>query len=97
MSHRSRRQPAPGPPANGHGRDPIATLADQPAAGRPAAGPAPIEPLLLHPPQAAHYLGISDRKLWQLTKDGAVRSVRIGRSVRYDRRDLIAYVDTLRR
>jgi excisionase family DNA binding protein len=49
--------------------------------------------LLLKPPEAARALAISERKLWQLTKDGEIRSVRIGRAVRYDLRDLQDYVD----
>ena len=32
---------------------------------------------------AARALAISERKLWQLTKDGIIPHVKIGRSVRY--------------
>ena len=42
---------------------------------------------------AAAVLAISPRKLWQLTKDSMIPCVRIGRSVRYDPRDLAAYVE----
>jgi excisionase family DNA binding protein len=52
-----------------------------------------VEPLLLTARQAAAALSISERTLWQLTRDGAVRCVRLGRAVRYDRRDLIALID----
>jgi excisionase family DNA binding protein len=49
--------------------------------------------LVLTPRQAAAALSISERTLWQLTRDATVRCVRIGRAVRYDRRDLIAFVE----
>ncbi len=42
--------------------------------------------------QAAAYLGICERKLWQLEKDGRIQSVRIDRSVRFDRDDLDAFI-----
>jgi excisionase family DNA binding protein len=59
--------------------------------------PAPdgAEPLLLTR-EAAAFLRISERKLWQLTRDGAVPCVRLGRAVRYDRRDLIAFVEAMK-
>ena len=41
------------------------------------------EPLAMRPQQAAKALGISARHLWQLTKDGEIRSVRAGQSVLY--------------
>ena len=50
-------------------------------------------PLLLRPREAALFLGISERSLWSLGDSGAIPVVRIGRSVRFDRRDLIAWVD----
>jgi excisionase family DNA binding protein len=49
--------------------------------------------LLLTPPQAAKALAICQRKLWELTKRGIIRATRIGRAVRYDVRDLTAFVD----
>jgi excisionase family DNA binding protein len=62
-----------------------------------AQGPTP-EPLrlLLTPKEAANALGISDRQLWQLTKDGHVPAVYIGRGKRYDPRDLVTYIDRLK-
>ena len=40
--------------------------------------------LLLTPLEAARALCISERNLWQLTKDGEIESVRVGkRSIRY--------------
>jgi excisionase family DNA binding protein len=51
------------------------------------------EQLLIIPREAAKALAISERTLWQLTKDGAIPCVRIGRSVRYDLRDLRGWID----
>jgi hypothetical protein len=56
----------------------------------------PLAPLLVDAPTAARMLSISPRTLWQLTRDGAVRAVRLGRAVRYDVRDLTALVDGLK-
>ena len=39
--------------------------------------------LLLTPRETARALAISERKLWQLTKDNAIPHVRLGRNVRY--------------
>ena len=40
--------------------------------------------LLLSPKEAAQALAISERTLWQLTKDGVIESIKVGtRSVRY--------------
>ena len=49
--------------------------------------------LLLTPQEAAEALAISPRKLWSMTASGEIPSVRIGRSVRIDIRDLIAFID----
>jgi excisionase family DNA binding protein len=43
--------------------------------------------------EAAKFLHICERSLWQLVKDGLMPCVRMGRSVRFDVRDLRAYVD----
>jgi predicted DNA-binding transcriptional regulator AlpA len=51
------------------------------------------ETLLLKSRDAARAMSISERKLWSLTTSGEVRCVRIGRSVRYDPRDLRAWID----
>ena len=48
----------------------------------------PSEGLLLTPRQAAAELAISERHLWNLK----IPTVRLGRSVRYDRRDLEQYI-----
>ena len=51
--------------------------------------------LLLTPRESARRLAISERLLWQLTADGAIPSVRVGkRGVRYDVRDLVAFIDS---
>lgn len=52
-----------------------------------------VSRLLLRPEEAAESLGISERMLWTLTKAGDIRRVQIGRSVRYDPRDLQAWID----
>jgi excisionase family DNA binding protein len=45
-------------------------------------------PLLVDARTAAAMLTISERTLWQLAHDGELPTVRIGRAVRYDPRDL---------
>ena len=51
-----------------------------------------IPPRLIKPKEAANYLAISERKLWQLTKDRIVPAVRMGHSVRYDPADLDLFI-----
>ncbi|MEO6708566.1 MAG: helix-turn-helix domain-containing protein [Planctomycetota bacterium] len=51
-----------------------------------------VEPLLLRPGEAAKLLAISPRKLWELTNMGEVPVIRIGRSLRYPREALRAWV-----
>lgn len=46
--------------------------------------------MLLRPPEAARALGISARKLWGLR---SLPRVRIGRSVRYDVRDIQRFIE----
>jgi excisionase family DNA binding protein len=55
--------------------------------------PAETVPRLLRPREAATLLAVSIRKLWQLTNMRLIPSVRIGRSVRYDLRDLEAWIE----
>lgn len=52
-----------------------------------------VLPLLYTVPVAARMLAISERKLWQLTKDGDIQVVNFGRSVRYRVDDLVAWID----
>jgi excisionase family DNA binding protein len=53
--------------------------------------------LLLKPKEAAEALRISERTLWQLTKDKEIPCVKVGgrirQVVRYDPRDLQAWID----
>jgi predicted DNA-binding transcriptional regulator AlpA len=50
--------------------------------------------LLIKSPEAATFLGVGERTLWSLTAPrGPIPSVKIGCSVRFDKRDLIAFVD----
>ena len=42
--------------------------------------------------EASAYLGICERKLWELEKDGRIPSVRIDRAVRFDVGDLDAFI-----
>ncbi len=49
--------------------------------------------LLVDSRTAANMLSISKRSLWARKKSGEIVSVRIGRSVRFDVRDLIAFID----
>src|SRR5262245_21367947 len=53
--------------------------------------------LLLRPRDAARSLAISERTLWELTRRGAIPSVRIARSVRYSPLDLQAWIDSQKR
>jgi excisionase family DNA binding protein len=43
--------------------------------------------------EAAAALGISERKLWDLTNEGAIPCIRIGRAVRYDPGDIRTWID----
>jgi len=51
-----------------------------------------IAPRLMPVREAAKYLAISERTLWNLTHTHKILSVRIGRAVRYDLRDLDAFI-----
>ena len=53
--------------------------------------------LLLTPKEAAKALSISARKLWGMTASGEICHVKIGRSVRYDIRDLEAAVERMKK
>jgi excisionase family DNA binding protein len=55
-------------------------------------GAAQMKPYLLKPKEAAQSLAISERTLWQLTNQGDLPCVRIGRSVRYDPADLACWI-----
>lgn len=49
--------------------------------------------LLLTAKEAAQSLAISERTLWELTRRGEIPRLKIGASVRYDLRDLQAWID----
>ena len=54
-----------------------------------------IPRLLLRGRDAAEALSVSPRKLWALTEPrGPIRCIRIGRAVRYDVRDLRAWINS---
>jgi excisionase family DNA binding protein len=55
--------------------------------------PDSISKLLLTAREAARALAISERTLWSLTNNGDIPSVRIGRAVRYDPRDLDRWIE----
>jgi len=48
---------------------------------------------LLNSREAAKFLAISERSLWQLAKDGLILRVRMKKSVRFAKTDLIAFVN----
>lgn len=47
---------------------------------------------LLKSKEAAKYLCISEKTLWNLTNAGEIRAVRMGRLVRYDPTDLDEFI-----
>ena len=47
-------------------------------------------------PEACDYLRMSERHLWTITKGGLLPAIKFGRSVRYSRADLDAYVESCR-
>jgi len=51
-----------------------------------------VETQLLKAPEAAAFLSIGRRKLWELTNRNAVPSLRIDRAVRYCTSDLRAWI-----
>ncbi len=55
------------------------------------------EPLLWNARDAAKALGISDRTLWTMTKNGTIPHVPIGHRVLYDPEDLRAWINRNKR
>ncbi len=53
-------------------------------------------PRLRSPKEAAAYLAISERKLWQLTKDQRITAVKFDRVVRYDIADLDSFITEMK-
>ncbi len=58
--------------------------------------PPPEPPLLVDSREACRLLCICPRKLWQLSADGKLRAVKIGRMVRYSRQDLMDFINAQR-
>jgi excisionase family DNA binding protein len=57
-----------------------------------------LERRLVDTNAAAKFLGISGRTLWEITDRGEIPAVRVGpKLVRYDVRDLEAYIDASKR
>jgi len=53
-----------------------------------------LEHTLLTVREAASFLGLSERTVWEITGPrGDLPAIRIGRSVRYSRADLSDYID----
>lgn len=48
--------------------------------------------VLVNSKMAAKVLSVSDRTVWQLTADGHLPAIRIGRLVRYAMSDLYAFI-----
>lgn len=57
----------------------------------------PMERRLLSYKEAAGYLGISERGMKQLAADGHVRKVLIGSRVLFDKSDVDAYVEKVKK
>lgn len=55
----------------------------------------PADQIAYTVPHAARVLDISDRKAWQLVRDGAIASIKIGRARRVTRAALMAYLKGL--
>lgn len=64
--------------------------------GREDWQPGRVPRLLLTPPEAAHALGISRSKLYELLRDGVVPSIRIGSCRRIALEDLATVVAQMR-
>ncbi len=52
---------------------------------------------LMNSKEAAGYLCICPRKLWELSKSGRIQTVRIDRAVRYDVVDLDSFIEQQKR
>lgn len=55
-----------------------------------------MPPKLMTCKQAAAYLCVCQRKLWELSKSGRIQTVRIGRAVRYDIGDLDLFIEQMK-
>lgn len=67
-------------------------MSNQPDAATPAIMPR----LLLTQRQAAEACALCEKSLYLAVKRGELRAVKIGRAVRYDPRDLAAWIDRMK-
>jgi len=51
------------------------------------------EPMLLTIRQVAATLQLCEKSIWQLSKDGRLHPIRLGRAVRYSREDILALIE----
>jgi excisionase family DNA binding protein len=58
------------------------------------AEPIHIPDALLKSPDVCRIAGVSPRTLWQLVKDGKLPAVRFGRAVRFDPKDVAAFIQS---
>jgi excisionase family DNA binding protein len=57
--------------------------------------PAPVLPRLLTAREVAELLGVSERTIWAIsTPRGSLRAVRIGKLVRFDPADALAFIES---
>ena len=56
-------------------------------------GLAPVESPLYKSPQAAEYLGVSERTVWGLRAKGKISAVRIGRLVFFPKAELDDFIE----
>lgn len=84
-------------PAHAHGKVPPHDSHDYKDPMEHTTHHARLEQRLLTPKEAAAYLNIGERTLWTITAEGTIPSIKLGRSVRYDRNDLDAFICGRRR
>ncbi len=55
-----------------------------------------MEKMLLTTKEACEYLNISRATLYKLIREGKLKPLKIGRSTRFDRRDLDRFIESLK-
>lgn len=55
-----------------------------------------MEPMLLSARETAKALGICEKTLWTLTKQGGIPCIRVGVRVLYDPQDLRSWIDRVK-
>lgn len=58
--------------------------------------PEELSPRLVRVRDAARFLAMCERKLWELTRLGEIPCIRNGRSVRYDLADLLDWIERMK-